>query len=72
MKPSPQDVELLLTDFRKGDPRGQSEFISTLYKQLRAMAAQDLRSGSPELQPEDLAHEAYLRLFNSSKAQWAR
>lgn len=58
------------------DERGQGERVDalteSLYRELRDIAAQQLRSERPghTLQPTALVHEAYLRLSRQDGIQW--
>ena len=61
----PQELSTLLVGWRKGDPSAASRLIEITYQKLRRMAANYIhheRAGHT-LQPTELVHELYLRLF---------
>jgi len=63
------DLTLLLTQWANGDQRALDELTPLVYKQLRRLAAVQLRKEriSHTLQPTALVHEAYLRLVEQKK-----
>jgi RNA polymerase sigma-70 factor (ECF subfamily) len=66
-------VPELLERLRGGDQSALNELVSTLYGELRRIAARHLRGERPDhtLQTTALVHEAYLKLFGSSERQFA-
>lgn len=63
--PAQSGVTTLLEELRAGDPEATSRLLQKVYDELRGMAARFLRGESPDfsLQPTDVVHEAYPRLF---------
>ncbi len=63
------DLTLLLTQWASGDQQALDELTPLVYKQLRRLAALQLRKErrSHTLQPTALVHEAYLRLVEQKK-----
>lgn len=61
-----------LSRLGEGDPSGVSELMPHVYDELRRIAAAHLARERPDhtLQPTALAHEAYLKLVDQSRAQW--
>ena len=66
------DLTLLLTQWAKGDQQALEELTPLVYKELRQLAASQLRRErkSHTLQPTALVHEAYLRLVDQKKPNW--
>jgi RNA polymerase sigma-70 factor (ECF subfamily) len=65
-------VPQLLERLRKGDQSVLNELVTTLYDDLRRIAARHLRGERPEhtLQTTALVHEVYLRLFADAPRQF--
>ncbi len=70
--PAPHDLTLLLAQWAKGDQQALDELTSLVYKELRQLAASQLRRErrSHTLQPTALVHEAYMRLVDQKKPNW--
>jgi RNA polymerase sigma factor (TIGR02999 family) len=68
---SPSDVSRLLEQWRAGDAEALDEIFPLVYQELRALAANRLRSerDGHSLQTTALVHEAYLRLVGKPRAQ---
>jgi RNA polymerase sigma-70 factor (ECF subfamily) len=66
-------ITQLLRQMRAGDVSAQAELISVVYKTLHRIAESRLRRERPDhtLQPTALVNEAYLKLFDRSKIQFA-
>jgi RNA polymerase sigma factor (TIGR02999 family) len=66
-----ESITRLLNAAGAGDAASSEELLSAIYEELRAMARHRLRNTAPgaTLQPTDLVHEAYLRLFET-QATW--
>jgi RNA polymerase sigma-70 factor, ECF subfamily len=66
------DLTLLLTQWAKGDQHALDELTPLVYKELRQLAASQLRRErkSHTLQPTALVNEAYLRLVDQKKPNW--
>jgi RNA polymerase sigma factor (TIGR02999 family) len=65
-------VTLLLQQMESGDSDAANKLVPLLYRELRRMAASQLRRERPNhtLQPTALVNEAYLRLVDQKNAQW--
>jgi RNA polymerase sigma-70 factor, ECF subfamily len=68
----PGDITALLTAARTGDADCQARLFDVVYRQLRSMAAAQLRNERPghTLQPSALVNEAYLRLLGRAHMSW--
>lgn len=66
------DLTLLLTQWAKGDQHALDELTPLVYKELRQLAASQLRRErkSHTLQPTALVNEAYLRLVDQKTPKW--
>lgn len=66
------DLTLLLVQWAKGDQHALDELTPLVYRDLRQLAASQLRREhkSHTLQPTALVHEAYLRLVDQKKPNW--
>src|SRR6201993_1639960 len=66
------DVTLLLAQWANGDERALENLTPLVYKELRRLAASQLRKErkSHTLQPTALVHEAYLRLVDQKNPTW--
>ena len=65
-------MTLLLQQMERGDGDAANKLVPLLYRELRRMAASQLRRERPNhtLQPTALVNEAYLRLVDQKNAQW--
>ncbi len=61
----PSDITALLTDWREGDEEAGRKLIETVYRELRRLAAANLRreSSAVTLQPTALVNELCLRML---------
>jgi RNA polymerase sigma-70 factor (ECF subfamily) len=69
---APQELTLLLDDWKNGDPTALAKLTPLVYDELRRIAhryAQRERNGHT-LQTTALVNEAYLRLAGSEKPDW--
>jgi RNA polymerase sigma-70 factor, ECF subfamily len=66
------DVTRLLTRWAKGDEKALDEVTPLVYRELRRLAASQLRKERKghTLQPTALVHEAYLRLVDQKNPNW--
>jgi RNA polymerase sigma factor (TIGR02999 family) len=66
------DLTLLLAQWAKGDQQALDELTPLVYKELRQLAASQLRRErkSHTLQPTALVHEVYMRLVDQKKPDW--
>src|SRR5713226_2135769 len=66
------DVTQLLAQWADGDERALEDLTPLVYKELRQLAASQLRKErkSHTLQPTALVHEAYLRLVDQKNPSW--
>ncbi|MDA8016712.1 MAG: sigma-70 family RNA polymerase sigma factor [Thermoanaerobaculia bacterium] len=64
---SPGHVTRLFSRWRSGEERAEEELLPLVYQELRGLAANHLRRERAHhtLQPTELVHEAFLRLFGS-------
>ncbi len=69
---SPGEITALLQKLSRGDKEAQQELIPHVYKQLRLLAANCLRSERPNhsLQATALIHEAYLKIIDQDRVDW--
>lgn len=67
-----EDVTLLLTAWRDGDPEALDRLIPLVYDELRRLAGRFLDGERHDhtLQPTALVHEAFLRLAGGSVPRW--
>lgn len=65
------DVTQILSQIESGDPSAADQLLPLVYDELRKLAAAKLANEKPghTLQATALAHEAYLRLVDTEKAQ---
>ncbi len=65
MNGTAESVTKLLNAAAAGDPDSGRELLGLIYEELRNLARARLRQSAPAttLQPTELVHEAYLRLF---------
>lgn len=70
---APQDVTLLLRKWQSGDTSAFNEASAAVYPELRRIADAYLRRerGNHTLQPTALIHEAFLRLSESGRLDFA-
>lgn len=68
----PGDITTLLAAARAGDADSQGKLFEVVYRQLRTMAAAQMRNERPghTLQPSALVSEAYLRLLGRTDVSW--
>jgi RNA polymerase sigma-70 factor, ECF subfamily len=68
----PGDITTLLAAARAGDADSQGKLFEVVYRQLRTMAAAQMRNERPghTLQPSALVNEAYLRLLGRTDVSW--
>jgi RNA polymerase sigma factor (TIGR02999 family) len=68
----PGDITTLLAAARAGDADSQGKLFEVVYRQLRTMAAGQMRNERPghTLQPSALVNEAYLRLLGRTDVSW--
>lgn len=67
-----EDATRLIARMQAGEPDAADSLMSLIYKELRAIAAGQLRNERPghTLQPTALVHEAFLRLVNQREADF--
>jgi RNA polymerase sigma-70 factor, ECF subfamily len=67
-----EDITALLHRFRDGDTQARSKLITTLYNELRIMAARYMRREREghTLQTTALINEAYMRLVSLKSIDW--
>lgn len=70
--PAGGEVTDLLRAWSGGDRRALAELMEWVYRELKGMAAAQLRSerGDHTLQATALVHEAFLRLVDQERADW--
>lgn len=68
----PDDTTGLLQAWRAGEAAAAEQLLPRVYGELRRVAARQLRAERPDhtLDPSDLVHEAYLRLFGGADIPW--
>jgi len=66
------DVTALLDHWSRGDPHALNRLLPLVYRELRAIAARQLRHErhGHTLQPTALVHEAYLLLIEQRSVDW--
>ena len=66
------EVTVLLTQLAEGDEQAASRLIPLVYRELRQMAARQMRRERVDhtLQTTALVHEAYLKLVEQTPASW--
>ena len=66
------DVTELLAEWACGNPDALERLVPLVYRELRAIAARQLRRerGDHTLQPTALVHEAYLKLVDQRPSGW--
>jgi RNA polymerase sigma factor (TIGR02999 family) len=72
MAEASQSITALLMGWRQGDQRAAEQLMTTVYDELRRLAAHYMRSERPDhtLEATALVHEMYLKLFGSEPVQW--
>jgi RNA polymerase sigma-70 factor (ECF subfamily) len=72
MKPSADEITLLLRDWQKGDDGAAAKLMPLVYSELRRVAARHMRQEQPgnTLQPTALVHEAYIKLLGQKNVRW--
>ncbi len=69
----PQEVTLLLRQWKDGDPAAMEQLVPLIYPELRKLARRNLR-GSRDAQkvlsPTELVHEAFLRMAGQNQPDW--
>jgi len=70
--PAQRDVTALLDDWSRGDRQALDRLLPLVYRELRGIAARQLRHerNGHTLQPTALVHEAYLRLVEQRNVDW--
>jgi RNA polymerase sigma-70 factor (ECF subfamily) len=63
----------ILRQAAAGDHRATDRLLPIIYEELRRLASAQLRRERPNhtLQPTELVHEAYLRLIDQDRSDWA-
>jgi RNA polymerase sigma factor (TIGR02999 family) len=71
--PANGDITLLLARWRDGDSEALAQASEAVYPELRRIAAAYLQRERPDhtLQPTALIHEAFLRLSNAGRLEFA-
>jgi RNA polymerase sigma-70 factor, ECF subfamily len=72
-EPTPPSVTALLARARSGDSSALADVFPLIYDELRRLAQQQLRR-EPDghtLSPTALVHEAYMRLIDYTRLEWA-
>jgi RNA polymerase sigma factor (TIGR02999 family) len=66
------EITRLLDSMREGTRKGAEELLSTVYHELRKLAASKMANEAPgqTLQPTALVNEAWLRLFGHAQPHW--
>lgn len=70
---SDQDITQLLAHWNSGDADARQRLMDLLYKELRVIASRALQNEKqqPHLQPTLLVNEAYLKLSETNRIEWA-
>lgn len=70
---SKSEVTLLLEQMQAGDPGASGKLVPLVYDELRRLAGHYMREERVDhtLQPTALVHEAYLKLADQRRVQWA-
>ena len=66
------DVTSLLEEARSGNKRALEQLVPLVYRELRQIASQHLRSAGPgqTMLTTDLVHETYLKMIGSQSLSW--
>ena len=69
----PHEITDALADLRAGDTRAMDRLVPLVYEELARIAHRQLGLENPghTLSTTALVHEAYLRLVDQTRAQWA-
>lgn len=69
---APGDLTGLLRAWSAGDEGALGELMERIYRELKGMAANQMRSERTDhtLQPTALVHEAFLRLVDQERSDW--
>lgn len=69
---APGEVTYLLLELKRGNKEAEGCLIPLVYRELRRIAAIQLRREAPNhsMQPTALVHEAYLRLIDIKRIDW--
>ncbi len=69
----PGEVTQLLQELQRGNADAARRLIPLVYEELRRLAGHHMRDERPDhtLQPTALVHEAYLRLADQDRVEWA-
>lgn len=72
MTPEPDDVTSVLKEWGAGQDRALEKLVPLVYRELRSLAAAQLRSERPAhtLQPTALVNEVFLRLLDGREVAW--
>ena len=72
MTPDPDDVTSVLREWGAGQDRALEKLVPLVYRELRSLAAAQLRSERPAhtLQPTALVNEVVLRLLDGREVVW--
>lgn len=70
--PTPDEITLLLQQWKHGKSDALAKLLPSVYQSLRALAVSQLRAERPghTLQATALVHELYLRLLQQQKLEW--
>lgn len=71
--PTPAELTRFLNELGRGQASDSATLISHVYAELRSIASGYLRSERPShgLQTTGLVHDAFLRLFDERRVEWA-
>jgi RNA polymerase sigma factor (TIGR02999 family) len=72
LTPEPDDVTSVLKEWGAGQDRALEKLVPLVYRELRSLAAAQLRSERPAhtLQPTALVNEVFLRLLDGREVAW--
>jgi RNA polymerase sigma factor (TIGR02999 family) len=72
LTPDPDDVTSVLKEWGAGQDRALEKLVPLVYRELRSLAAAQLRSERPAhtLQPTALVNEVFLRLLDGREVVW--
>ncbi len=72
MRADSTEINLLLDQYRDGQPEGFEKLMALVYDDLRKLAAWQLQSERSDhtLQPTALVHEVYLKLAAQNPIEW--
>ena len=68
----PENLTLLLDDWRRGDRNAESKLFEAVYEELQSLASRYLRRERSDhtLEPTALVNEAYVRLVDERTRSW--